>query len=116
MIENYKHKYVLRGKHVFVPTERCERKGRRIIGHFRGVSFPDHFYRYRAGGHVAALHAHLENRFFFKIDIKSFYYSIARERVTRALRRWRFQGARTHAMWSCVANPVAGAHPRYVLP
>ena len=116
MIENFKYKYTSRGKVVFVPNERCERKGRRIIRHFRGIEFPPYFYHYRSGGHIAALHAHLENRFFFKIDIQSFYYSIARERVTRALRRWRMQGARTHAMWSCVANPVPGAKPRYVLP
>lgn len=116
MIENYEYKYTARGKVVFVPNERCERKGRRIIGHFRGMEFPPHFYHYRSGGHIAALHAHLENGSFFKIDIQNFYYSIARERVTRALRRWRMQGARTHAMWSCVANPVPRAKPRYVLP
>ena len=38
------------------------------------------------GGHVAALHAHMENRLFFKIDVQNFYNSIARMRVTRALR------------------------------
>jgi hypothetical protein len=116
MIENFKHKYEHRGKFVFVPTERSVRKGRRIIGHFRGIQFPPYFYHYQPGGHVAALHAHLENPYFFKIDIKSFYYSIARQRVTRALRRWRMPGAELHAMWSCVGNPVAGALPRYVLP
>ena len=31
-------------------------------------------------------------------------------------RRYRMEGACTHAMWSCVANPVRGQHPRYVLP
>lgn len=116
MIENYKHKYVQSGKFVFVPNERCVRKGRRIIRHFRSIHFPPYFYHYQPGGHIAALHAHLENRFFFKIDIQSFYYAIARERVTRALRRYLMQGAKTHAMWSCVANPVPGRHPRYVLP
>ncbi len=33
------------------------------------------------------------NRFFFKIDIQSFYYAIARQRVTRVLLRYRMQGA-----------------------
>ena len=116
MIENYKHKYQHRGKHVFVPNERCVRKGRRILQHFRGIQFPAHFYHYQSGGHVEALHAHLGNTFFFKIDIQSFFYAIARERVTRALRRYRMEGARTHAMWSCVPNPVSGRQPRYVLP
>lgn len=116
MIENYKHKFSLRGKFVFVPNERCIRKGRRIIRHFRGMPFPSYFYHYQSGGHIAALHAHLDNRYFFKIDIKSFYYSIARERVTRALRRWRLQGAQTHAKWSCVRNPASCGRPKYVLP
>ena len=31
-------------------------------------------------------------------------------------RGYRMEGACTHAMWSCVANPVRGQHPRYVLP
>ena len=65
MIENYKHKYISRGKHVFVPNERCVRKGRRILRHFRGIQFPAHFYHYQSGGHVGALHAHLANSFFF---------------------------------------------------
>ncbi|MBY0323299.1 MAG: hypothetical protein K2X72_31570 [Reyranella sp.] len=116
MIENYTHKYLHRGKHVFVPTERCVRKGRRIIAHFRGIPFPQHFYHYQSGGHIAALHAHLANSFFFKIDIQSFYYAIARQRVTRVLMRYRMQGALTHAMWSSVATPYRGRLPRYVLP
>lgn len=117
MIENYIHKFVLRGKWIFVPNERCERKGRRIIDHFsKRVEFPDFFYHYRSGGHIAALHAHLNNKLFFKIDVQNFYYSIARDRVTRAMRSWGFSGSKTLAMWSCVKNPLDVAKPRYVLP
>jgi|ERR1035437_2970046 hypothetical protein len=115
-MENYQFKYRSRGKFIFVPTERCERKGRRIIKFFdKRVDFPVYFYHYKSGGHVAALHTHLENKLFFKIDIQNFYYSIARMRVTRALRSWGYPGAGTLAKWSCVANPIA-AHPRHVLP
>jgi hypothetical protein len=115
MIENYKFKYRSRGKYIFVPTERCERQGRRIIEFlYRRVDFPDYFYHYKPGGHIAALHAHLPSRFFFKIDIQNFYYSIARMRVTRALRSWHYPGAGTLAKWSCVVNPLPG--PRHVLP
>jgi hypothetical protein len=81
----------------------------------RRVKFPEYFYHYKSGGHVAALHAHLQNTFFFKIDVQNFYYSIARMRVTRALRSWGYPGAGTLSKWSCVANPIA-AHPQYVLP
>jgi hypothetical protein len=115
MLENYKFKYRTRGKFIFVPNERCERKGRRIIHFFsKRLDFPDYFFHYKSGGHVAALHEHLENEFFFKIDIQNFFYSIARSRVTRALRDWGYQGAGTIAKWSCVLNPIAG--PRHVLP
>ena len=115
MIENYKFKYPSRGKIIFVPNERCERKGKRIIDYFaRRAKFPPYFYHYRSGGHIAALHAHLENKLFFKIDIQNFYYSIARLRVTRALRSYGFVGANTAAKWSCVVNPYGS--PRHVLP
>jgi hypothetical protein len=116
MIENYKYKYRSRGKFIFVPNERCERRGRRMIEFFsKRVDFPDYLYHYKKGGHVAALHAHMENRLFFKIDIQNFYYSIARMRVTRALRHWGYPGAGTFSKWSCVANPLASA-PKHVLP
>jgi hypothetical protein len=116
MLINYQYKYRSRGKFICVPTDQCERKGRRIIRFFRNFDFPDYFYHYKSGGHVAALHAHLQNKLFFKIDIQNFYYSIARMRVTRALRRFAYPGANTLATWSCVANPVRGAKPAHVLP
>jgi Reverse transcriptase (RNA-dependent DNA polymerase) len=114
MLENYECKFQTRGKIIFVPNERSVRKGRRILKFFSKFEFPDYFYHYKSGGHVAALHAHLENKLFFKIDIQNFYYSIARMRVTRALRSWGYPGANTLAKWSCVANPYPG--PRHVLP
>lgn len=115
MIENFKFTYRSRGKHIFVPTKQSERKGYRIIEYFKRLQFPVYFYHYNSGGHVAALHAHLKNKLFFKIDIQNFYYSIARERVTRALRSWGYPGAQTRAKWSCVRNPL-GRSPRHVLP
>jgi Reverse transcriptase (RNA-dependent DNA polymerase) len=115
MIENYKHKYRSRGKFIFVPNERCERRGRRMLKFFSKLDFPAYFYHYKKGGHVAALHAHIENALFFKIDIQNFYYSIARMRVTRALRHWGYPGAGTFSKWSCVFNPIASV-PRHVLP
>lgn len=115
MLLNFELKYRSRGKWIFVPTEQCERKGRRIIQYFSRFKFPDYFYHYQPGGHVAALHAHIQNRLFFKIDIQNFYYSIARMRVTRALRSHAYPGANTLAMWSTVRNPYGGPHI-HVLP
>ncbi|MDB5606620.1 MAG: hypothetical protein JWP25_3520 [Bradyrhizobium sp.] len=115
MLTNYTLRYRTRGRYIFVPTEQCERKGRRIIKFFRHLEFPDYFYHYKPGGHVAAMHAHVENTLFFKIDIQNFYYSIARMRVTRALRSYGYPGANTLAMWSTVRNPIPGNHA-HVLP
>lgn len=115
MLTNYKFKYRTRGRHIFVPTEQCERKGRRIIKFFARFEFPEYFYHYKSGGHVAAMHTHLANKLFFKIDIQNFYYSINRMRVTRALRSYAYPGANTLATWSCVKNPYPGT-TNHVLP
>jgi hypothetical protein len=48
------------------------------------------------------------NTLFFKIDIQNFYFSIARMRVTRALRSYTYPGANTLAMWSTVRTPYPG--------
>jgi Reverse transcriptase (RNA-dependent DNA polymerase) len=115
MLENYKFKYQTRGKYIYVPNERCIRRGKRLIEYFKKVEFPDYFYHYRSGGHVAALHAHISQRYFFKIDLKNFFYSITRERVFRALRHWHFKPGGNYARWSCVRNPYPNG-PQYVLP
>jgi hypothetical protein len=115
MLENYKFKFRARGKFIFVPNERCVRKGERILAFIKKrAKLPDYFYHYQPGGHVAALHSHVPHTLFFKIDIQNFFYSITRERVTRALREYGLQGAHTFARWSCVANPLPG--PQFVLP
>jgi hypothetical protein len=98
MIENYKHKYRSRGKFIFVPNERCERRGRRMLEFLSKLDFPSYFNHYKKGRDVAALHAHIENTLFFKIDIQNFYHPIARMRVTRALRHWGYPGAGTFSM------------------
>lgn len=115
-IVNYRLRYQTRGKFIFVPTAQAERKGRRILKYFSRFEFPGYFYHYKPGGHVAALHAHLQHKMFFKIDIQNFYYSIARMRVTRALRSYAYPGANTLAMWSCVRNPYSPIGPDHVLP
>jgi hypothetical protein len=113
---NFKFAYRRRGgKHVFVPNDEATRRGETLIRYCgEHIQFPDYFFHYRSGGHVAALHEHLQNNFFFRIDIENFFYSVSRNRVTAALHSTGFHRARTYAQWSCVKNPVAG--PRYSLP
>jgi hypothetical protein len=115
VIENYRFQYKTRGKVIFVPNERCVRRGERMLKFFKHLKFPSYYYHYEKGGHVAALHAHIEHKLFFKIDIQNFYYSIARMRVTRALRSWGYPGAGTFSKWSCVFNPIPGG-PKHALP
>lgn len=115
MFVNYTHKYKKRGKWIFEPNDDCERRSVRILDFFERIKFPDYFYHYQSGGHVVALHEHLKNDCFFKIDIQNFFYSIARNRVTRAFRAYGLKGAPTFAKWSCVRSPYP-AGPRYVVP
>jgi hypothetical protein len=74
MLINYEFKYRARNKFIFVPNEACKNKGQRLIKYFekRDV-FPAYFYHYKEGGHVSALHIHIQNRFFLKIYIKKFF-------------------------------------------
>ena len=115
MIINYDFKYRARGKWFFKPNDKCVRRGERMLEYFkRRAVFPDYMYHFKKGGHIAALYAHLDNKLFFKVDIQDFYYAIARMRVTRALRDWRYPGAGTFSKWSCVVNPLPG--PKHALP
>jgi hypothetical protein len=112
---NYEHRYQFHSKFIFTPTAECRRKGKRLLRFFKNHEFPPYFFHYRSGGHVAALQSHADHRFFFKIDLQNFFYSIARNRVADCLRGFGFWPARPFAKWSCVINPYNGG-PRYVLP
>jgi len=112
---NFKFAYECKGKRIFVPNDECVRRGEALIKYCsQAVDFPSYFYHYRAGGHVAALHRHLEHRFFFRIDIENFFYSISRNRVSAVLHHIGFRKARPYAEWSCVKNPFGA--PAYSLP
>jgi hypothetical protein len=99
-----------------VPTRECERRGDYLIAWGETLALPPYFYHYRKGGHVEALHRHLANTHFFRIDLKNFFYSISRNRVNRVLRQYGFpKNARVYAEWSTVKSPYTDG-PRYVLP
>jgi hypothetical protein len=115
MFVNYEHHFTHKGKHIFVPNDDCVRRGEALIRYCSArTKFPPYFYHYQPGGHVAALHRHLDNRLFFRIDIENFYYSISRRRVASALHEMGYSRARDYAKWSCVRNPTDG--PTYALP
>jgi Reverse transcriptase (RNA-dependent DNA polymerase) len=112
---NYIHKYQSRNKFIFTPNADCVRKGARLLRFFKRQVYPPYFFHYKPGGHVAALHSHLGNQFFFKIDLQNFFYSISRNRVASALHHFHFGPARDYAKWSCVVNPYQ-TELRHVLP
>jgi hypothetical protein len=115
MFQNYEFKFISRGKHIFVQLKANADKAVKSLSRLTGkVSFPVYFYHYQPGGHVAALHHHMQSRFFVKIDISNFYYSISRNRVAAALHSIGYAKSRTFAKWSCVKNPLK--KPTYSLP
>ena len=103
MFQNYKWTWKRNGKIIFAPTKDTDRRGDQIIEFCdREVEFPVCFYHYRKGGHVVALHGHLQNRLFFKIDIQNFFYSISRNRIAAALH---------HSLGADVCKMVVGEKP-----
>lgn len=67
-----------------------------------------------SGGHVEALRAHAGNSWFIHLDIKDFFGSINRSRITRALKNlFGYEQARSIANASTVIHPSRGD---YILP
>jgi hypothetical protein len=114
--ENYDYRFERNGKAVFAPSVIGQKIGRDIKGQVEAnYAFEDFIYHLRKkGGHVAALHAHRPHAFFARVDIRRFFYSIARNRVARALRNIGVARSEKYAKWSCVKNPYAP--PSYALP
>ncbi len=113
--ETYRYSYLRKGKPVFVPSERCEAIGRELKAQVEAATdFEDIYYHLRKGGHVAALHAHRDHRYFARVDIELFFYGIGRNRVARELHAIGIGKAGYLAKWSCVKNPFG--EPGHALP
>jgi len=114
-IHNYSFKYDRRGKPVFAPSKVGRRIGQEIKDAVEAsFAFSPIYFHFRPGGHVAAIHHHRPRRFFARVDIARFFYSISRRRVQSALDRLGVGNAAFYAKWSTVANPFEA--PRYALP
>jgi hypothetical protein len=67
---------------------------------------PQYYFHLQAGGHVAAVKSHLENREFMRADVSNFFGSINRSRVTRCLKPFvSYAVAREWAVNSTVRHP-----------
>lgn len=98
------------GTWVFVPTEASIKTGRELkLELEQKWHAPEFFFHLRAGGHVKALQAHLGNTSFARLDIKNFFGSINKTRVTRCLKSiFPYSKARELANISTVLHPVEG--------
>ncbi len=104
-----------RGKPVFVPSDEGRKIGRELKRKLeRRFDPPEFYFHLRDGGHVAAIHAHRAKKYFARVDIENFFYSISRNRVARALRHLNMAGSERYAKWSTVKNPYG--NPSYSLP
>jgi hypothetical protein len=114
--QNFDYCYQRAGKPVFAPSDLGRLIGEDIKARVEAAYEFDPFVYHlkKNGGHVAALHAHRPHQFFARVDIRRFFYSIARNRVQRALRAIGISRARHYAKWSCVKNPYG--EPAYALP
>src|ERR1041384_3097719 len=75
------------GKWVFIPTVEMVKVGKEIKQAIEDYwKPPRYFYHLRAGGHVRALRAHLGNSTFVRLDIRDFFGSINKNRITRCLK------------------------------
>ncbi|CRM96498.1 Retron-type reverse transcriptase [Pseudomonas sp. 22 E 5] len=68
---------------------------------------PRNFYHLRDGGHVDAIKSHLGGKYFIHADLRKFFNSINRSRITRELKPYfGYKAARKIAMESTVSIPI----------
>ena len=76
---------------VYVPTGEGRDRGHRIIKQvLQRWKPPPHFFHFQDGGHVAACRYHRTGPVFARMDIQSFFPSVTRTKVHRALKRLGF--------------------------
>lgn len=113
--QNYEFSFQLKGRAVFVPSADGRDIGERIKSLIETRwPFDDSFFHFLPGGHIRALHIHREQRYFSRIDLQNFFYSVGRNRVKRALKEVGIKKAEHFSKWSTVKNPYAP--PSYSLP
>jgi hypothetical protein len=95
------------GRWVYVPTPEARVLGLDIKTQLQKLwSPPDYYFHLQRGGHVAAVRSHLGSRRFMRADIRNFFGSINRTRVTRCLKPLvSYKVAREWAVNSTVRDP-----------
>jgi hypothetical protein len=95
------------GKWVFVPTAQAVLEGKKIKREIEKCwKPPSYYFHLKSGGHVEALRMHRAHENFLRIDIRDFFGSINRTRVTRCLKeKFKYATARSFAHASTVPDP-----------
>lgn len=116
--ERWKHKFQIKlNSWVFVPTEEAVEYGVIVKNSLESRwSSPNYYFHLRDGGHVKALYSHVNNSYFIHLDIKDFFGSINKSRITRCLKGlFSYENAREIAVASTVRLRDFDAD-KYILP
>jgi hypothetical protein len=116
-LDNCAYSYIgKKDRRIYVPTKRGRAIGHELTKLVKRHYNPDPFIFHLGedGGHVTALHHHRNNKYFSKIDLSRFFYTIGRNRVKATLKAIGVPRPEYYARWSCVKNPYAP--PSYALP
>lgn len=115
------HKFELgegSGKWIFAPNDETKAVGREIKALVANCwNAPSNYYHFAPGGHLEALRQHQSNTVFCRLDIKNYFSSISRSRITRQLNYLirNYFDSRQLAKLSCV--PISSSNgSKYVLP
>lgn len=95
---------------VYVPTAETMAEGKAVKKLIQLKWHPPlNYYHLKDGGHVEAIKSHLGGKYFIHADLKKFFNSINRSRITRELKPYfGYKLARTIAMESTVSVPIVG--------
>jgi len=103
------------GRWVYVPTQETTTTGKQIKRQIEGIwKPPPYYFHLRRGGHVQALRSHVGNSVFVRLDVRNFFGSISRSRVTRSLAT-RF-GYKTGREWANASTVFERETKRSIVP
>lgn len=110
----YNYSFEVSGKRIYFQSKWARKKGEEIKNLVENAyNFEDYFYHLKKGGHISAIHSHRQFRFFCKLDIENFFYSINRNRVQKKLKKLKIPNSQFYSKVSCIKDPN---YSNYVLP
>lgn len=112
--QTYDFSFDVSGKRIYSQSNWAQKEGEEIkLLVENAYSFEDYFFHLKKGGHVSAIHSHRQFRFFCKLDIENFFYSISRNRVQKKLKKLEIPNSQFYSKVSTVKAPN---YNNYVLP